>query len=275
MVNEMRKERREKRQRSVLEMIVRYHTSTAEPVGSHLLSKDISLSSATIRNIMFELEEMGLIRQPHTSAGRVPTDRGYRVYVDSLMELDGLLKSDEEYTDEAISGLKPNSIEDLILKGLQLCSRLTTQACMASFPTLKIKQHLLEREEDDTNSILSVLYDFEDRLYFDGAHYLAEQPEFANMEKISSVLKVLEDKKSILEILEEDLKERGIKIHIGSENRALEFGECTLITASYSVEDGISGVLGIIGPMRMKYERVIPTVDHIARSITKLFHNIV
>ena len=86
MVNQMQKELRLKRQKSVLTMIVKCHISTAEPVGSHLISREIGLSSATIRNIMYELEEMGFIWQPHTSSGRVPTYKGYRMYVDSLME---------------------------------------------------------------------------------------------------------------------------------------------------------------------------------------------
>lgn len=271
MVNQMREELKIERQRKVLDKIVRHYTSTAEPVSSHLISKEMRLSSATIRNVMFELEEMGLIWQPHISAGRIPTDRGYRIYVDSLMEL----KSYSEFdADDTMSHLRSNSIEDIVLKSLQLCSKITSQACLALFPTLKIKERIIERLEDRIKDLLTFLYDFEDRLYLDGTHYLAEQPEFKDIEKISSVLKILEDKKVLIEMLEEDLKKRGVKVHIGGENKALGFDECTLITATYNVNEEISGTLGIIGPVRMRYERIIPTVGSIAESISSLFSEI-
>lgn len=268
----MREEFKKDRQRKVLEMIIRYHITTAEPIGSYLISKEIGLSSATIRNIMFELEELGLIWQPHTSAGRMPTDKGYRAYVDSLMELKEFLEFGKGYPEDAISYLRSSSIEDVILKGLQFCSRVTSQTCIA---TLKIEKHLIERFEDKIKDILTSLYDFEGRLYLDGTHYLVEQPEFKDIEKISSVLKILEDKKGLLEILEEDVKNKGIKVHIGSENKALGFDQCTLITANYDLEDDISGSLGIIGPMRMEYQKVIPTVGRVAELISELFSEMV
>ena len=86
MVNQRRDSLKTGRQKMVLEMVVRYYTGTAMPVSSGIIAKEMGLSSATIRNIMFDLEELGLIYQPHTSAGRIPTDRGYRLYVDSLLE---------------------------------------------------------------------------------------------------------------------------------------------------------------------------------------------
>ena len=271
----MREELKAERQKKVLEIIVRFYTTTAEPVGSNMVSKEIGLSSATIRHIMFELEEMGLIWQPHISAGRIPTDKGYRTYVDSLMELGEFLESGREDIDYAISSLRSNSIEDVILKGLQLCSKITSQACVALFPTLKIKERLIETLKKEARDILTSLYDFEDRIYLDGTHFLAEQPEFKDAEKISSVLKILEDKRWLLDILEEDLKESGIKVHIGGENKVSEFDNCTLITVSYDVEDNIRGSLGIIGPMRMQYVKIIPIVNRVAESITKQFNQMV
>lgn len=269
----MHKKLKIKRQRRVLEVIIKYYTTTAEPVGSHLVSKDLGLSSATIRNIMLELEELGLIRQPHISAGRIPTDKGYRRYVDSLMGGRSFLELGKGYIEDIISYIRSTSIEDVILKGLELCSRLTSQTCVALFPTLKIRKHLLRRAKDE--DILTSLYDFGDRLYLDGAHYLAEKPEFKNQKMISSLLKVLEDKNALLEILEEDLKESGIKIHIGSENKALGFDECSLVTANYDLEDNIIGTLGIIGPMRMEYKKVISTVNYVTKSISRLFGEMV
>ncbi|MEE8359529.1 MAG: hypothetical protein V3S04_01220 [Candidatus Omnitrophota bacterium] len=259
------------RQKRVLELIVRYHINTAEPIGSQVIARDMELSSATIRNIMYELEEHGLIWQPHASAGRIPTDKGYRVYVDSLMETKDLLNSVRDDLCETVDRLKADSLEDVLLKGLHLCSESTSQACMAFFPTLKIKARLIEKLEESLRTMLTSLYDFEDRLYLDGTHYLIEQPEFKDVDKIKSVLRILEDKKGLLEILEENVTSGGIKVCIGSENRSLEFDQCTIITANYSLEGGITGTLGVIGPMRMEYESIIPKISGIAESISRLF----
>jgi len=275
MVNQMQKELRQKRQKNVLNMIVKFHISTAEPVGSHLISGRIGLSSATIRSIMYELEEMGFIWQPHTSAGRVPTYKGYRMYVNSLMEDKEFLEWKPASLNEGLSSARFDSIEDIIIKGLQLCSRMTSQTCIALFPTLKLKRYLTEKLKEKAEDILTFLYDFEDRLYYDGAHYLAEQPEFKDVESICSVLKVLEDKRDLLYILEEDSKAGGIKVHIGSENSMSQFDRCSLITANYNFEDRINGSLGIIGPMRMEYDRVIPAVNFIAGSISGLFEEMI
>lgn len=271
MVRQIHENAKIDRQKRVLELIVRYHIDTAEPIGSQVIARDMELSSATIRNIMYELEEHGLIWQPHASAGRIPTDRGYRVYVDSLMETKDLLNSVRGDLCETVDRLKADSLEDVLLKGLHLCSESTSQACMAFFPTLKIKARLVEKLEERLRTILTSLYDFEDRLYLDGTHYLIEQPEFKDIEKVKSVLKVLEDKKGLLEILEENVTSGGIKVYIGSENRSLEFDQCTIITANYSLEGGITGTLGVIGPMRMEYESIIPKISGIAYSISRLF----
>ena len=146
---------------------------------------------------------------------------------------------------------------------------------MSQVPKLKIKEHMMDRWEKELRELLTSLYDFEDRVYLDGTHYLAEQPEFKDVDKISSVLKALEDKKGLLEILEENLKDDNIKVNIGTENRTAGLDECTLITANYIVEDDITGAMGILGPMRMEYEKVIPTLGRIAESISTLFNEMI
>ena len=275
MVNKKRIADKQDRQKNVLDMVIKYHIGTAEPVGSHSISDCMGLSSATIRNIMYDLEEMGLIRQPHTSAGRVPTSKGYRQYVDSLLEEKAFLESGPETLDEAISLSGSRSIEDIIVKCLQLCSKATSQTCIALFPTLKLREYLREGIAGDTRSTLSSLYDFEDRLYFDGAHYLATYPEFRDAETICNVLKALEDRRALLDILEEDSKDIGVKVHIGNENKVSGFNRCTLITANYSLDDNINGSLGIIGPMRMEYEKVIPVVNSIAETISEFLDEVI
>ncbi len=271
MVNVIRGDNKARRQRDVLHLIVSYHIATAEPVGSSVIAKDIGISSATVRNIMFQLEEAALIYQPHASAGRLPTDRGFRLYVDNLLEESQLLKAPGHPAGETVCYLKSDSIEDVLLKGLELCSRITSQACMAVLPALSIKERLLERAEQRLRDVLISLYDFDDRLYFDGAHYLAEQPEFRDAGKIGAVLKILEDRKHLIKVLADSAREGGITVHIGSENDAPYMEWCTLITATYGVEDDITGALGIIGPTRMEYRRIIPAVSTIAASISRLF----
>ncbi|NQT06453.1 MAG: hypothetical protein HQ575_02830 [Candidatus Omnitrophica bacterium] len=256
MVNQMRFEAKKDRQKRVLDMIVRYHTSTTEPVGSGMISKEMGLSSATIRNIMSELEELDLIRQPHTSAGRIPTDKGYRFFVNSLMETSDFSERLNYDTDEQISLLRSSSLEDVISKALHLCSMLTAQAGVAFFPSIEINE---ERS----------------RFYFDGAHYLAEHPEFRDISKICSVLRILEERDNLLEILMEDVKDSGIKLHIGSENKITDFKECTIITANYSIDEDVAGTLGVIGPMRMEYEKVIPTLSSITDSISRLLEEMI
>lgn len=243
----MRSEYKRDRQYKVLEMIIKHHTQTAEPIGSRILSEDLQVSSATIRHVMFELEEMGLIRQPHTSAGRVPTDKGYRIYVDLIMKAKEMAKFDIGPVDDALSYLEPLSVEDVVLKGIELCSNRTSQACLATLSANK--------------------------LYFSGASRLVEQPEFMDAGKIGAVLRILEDKRHLLEFLEEDSKEDGVKAHIGSENSPLGFEECALITANYTVK-GFAGTLGVIGPMRMEYDNIIPTVWRIAGSLSRFFNDI-
>ncbi|MFH1753531.1 MAG: hypothetical protein ABH875_05055 [Candidatus Omnitrophota bacterium] len=275
MVNHIRESAKTDRQKRVLELIVTYHIGTAEPVGSQIIARDMELSSATIRNIMYELEEHGLIWQPHASAGRIPTDKGYRVYVDSLMEAKDLISSVREDLYDNINRLKADSVEDVLLKGLHLCAESTSQTCMAFLPTLKIKARLIERLEERLTTMLTSLYDFDDRLYLDGTSYLIEQPEFKDIDKIKALLKALEDKKGLLEILEENVASGGIKVCIGSENRSMGFDQCTIITVNYSLEGNISGTLGVIGPMRMEYESVIPKICGIAESMSRLLSELV
>jgi heat-inducible transcriptional repressor len=275
MVHQAREQDKTRRRRRVLESIVRLHTSTAEPVSSQAIAREMGLSSATIRNIMYGLEEEGLIRQPHTSAGRVPTDTGYRLYVDSLIEHGHLREIGKRYMDEMVASLRANSIEDVLLKSLQLCSRVTSQACVAFFPAIKIKRYLIERLEEEIKNTLTSWYEFADRLYLDGTHYLAEQPEFRSVDKLRLVLRMLEDKKILLEMLEESVSNDGLSVNIGSENSAPGFEECTLVVANYRIDGDIAGTLGIIGPMRMDYHRVIPAVSGIADSISSLFRDMI
>ncbi|MCQ9207402.1 MAG: hypothetical protein NG740_05965 [Omnitrophica bacterium] len=229
------------RQNSVLEAIVKAHVETALPVGSKHISRMLDLSSATIRGVMFDLERAGYIKQPHISAGRIPTDLGYRRYVDNILSYAEFVQNDIfSQVRQILSEQK--LYEDLIEAASSAISRITNYTGIALLPN--------------------------NRLYFDGAHRILEQPEFMELDTARDFLRVVEERGELVEILNRDLKQRGTAIHIGRENAFEELSECTIITATYKYKNQVSGNVGVIGPMRMKYEEVVPMVEFFAKMTT-------
>jgi len=243
MERSIKKARREK----VLDIIVKFHIDSAEPVGSKTVSDYMELSSATIRNIMSELEAMGLIGQPYTSAGRIPTEEGYRFYVDFLMQPQEVLPEEKQGI-ESIYKLESNRLDDIMEKGLHILSSMSSLASLVMFPRIN-----------------------ENRLYYDGTHYILEQPEFRNTDTIKLLFKALEEKKALLNLFAEDLDLSGdrIKIRIGSENKDEGLKQCSLITASFKIGGTSLGTVGILGPKRMKYSKLISRVNYFARTISR------
>jgi transcriptional regulator of heat shock response len=236
------------RQQEVLGMIVRQYVETAEPVGSRFISRKLGLSSATIRNVMADLEDLGYIAQPHTSAGRIPTDRGYRYYIDSLMRV----KSLNENTARSIQDEYSNAVRSL--EGV-----------------LERTTHLISGM---TNYVGLTLFEQYDRLYLEGASHIAEQPEFHDLKKLCAILRYLEEKRDLLRILHNDFKDERLTVHIGKENASNSLSECSVVTKGYKVKGKISGRLGVIGPKRMVYERVIPAVEFLADTVTNLMEEL-
>ncbi|MDP2913560.1 MAG: hypothetical protein Q8N91_06100 [Candidatus Omnitrophota bacterium] len=234
-----------KRQGEVLEIIVRHYVQTAEPVGSRFVSRQLGLSSATIRNVMTDLEEMGLISQPHTSAGRIPTDKGYRFYIDSLMRVksvnEQMARVVREHYNETM-----RSLEDVLEKTSHLVSTLTNYIGIALFTRY-------------------------DKLYLDGASHIVEQPEFKDIRKLYMLLKCLEEKSDILNLLSNDFKDDRLAIHIGKESGFNYLNDCSVVTRGYKIKGAFSGRVGVIGPKRMVYEKVIPMVELLADSVTDIF----
>ncbi len=330
------------RNRKILEAVIKDYILSAEPVGSRTISKKypLSLSPATIRNAMADLEEMGLLSQPHTSAGRIPTDKGFRFYVDSLLEVRKLTSFEKEQilkqysesrlefkelmkeTSRVLSMLSQYAgfvlapkftaavlkhIEFVKLRERQILVILVSQSGMVQNRLLDagqdFSQHELEKISNYLDSILSgltldeareriveemkrekVLYDQlmvnalrlsqaafegeEDRtLYIDGTMNILNQPEFADIEKIKSIYVALEEKSTIVTLLEKVVDAKGIQVFIGAENSFEGIQDCSLITSIYSRGSCTLGALGIIGPTRMNYSRVIPLVDYTARLI--------
>lgn len=232
------------RPEAVLVMIVKRYVETAEPVGSRFVARRLGLSSATIRNVMADLEDIGLITQPYTSAGRIPTDKGYRYYIDSLMQVrkanENMIRAIKEHYGQAL-----RSIEDVLGHTSHLISSLTNYVGITLFPQY-------------------------DRVYFDGTSHIIEQPEFKDLKKLYTLMKCLEEKRAILNLLNNDIEDAHPAIHIGKESGFSYLNDCSIVTSGYKIKGKLSGRVGVLGPKRMIYEKVIPTVEALADAVTEM-----
>ncbi|MBU4375846.1 MAG: hypothetical protein KKD29_00015 [Candidatus Omnitrophica bacterium] len=236
------------RQEDVLRIVVNSHVQSALPVGSAKVAEMLGLSSATIRNVMVELEEMGYIAHPHTSAGRMPTDEGYRYYIDSLMQIRELSGN---IIDSIVEKYRRDiySTEDVMERTSGLISDLT-------------------RYVGITVELCS------ERVYFDGASHILEQPEFRDFKKLQNIFRCLEDKISMLHFLCDDVEDGRLAISIGKENKLSNFKDCTVVSRGYKRRGKASGRLGVIGPKRMVYEKVVPMVGFLADMVSRVIDEI-
>jgi len=335
------------RERTVLHYVVRDFIETATPIGSRYISKrhekDLGLSSASIRNVMSDLEYLGYINHPHTSAGRVPTDLGYRFYLDSLMHVDTLSPIEQD----AIRGaLHSKEEQDSLLKeSSKLMGRISRQLCVITSPHLasgtleklelvplvgtrvmviisiksglvrtimmevaseipreklediarffnerlsgltiaEIRSTFAERVSgrvDDETGLVRLFIDSVDKLFppggkeklhISGAETIIAQPEFVNPTDFRSVIELINDEEIIIHVLEKlETPPPGVRVAVGEENEDKKLSSYSVVTASYSTGE-VTGTIGVIGPKRMNYERVIPLVDYVARAISEMF----
>lgn len=340
------------RKLKILEAVIKNYLETGEPVGSRTISKytDLNLSSATIRNEMSDLEEMGYIIQPHTSAGRVPTDAGYRLYVDNIMrermeELDRREKDVEERENILIE--KVDRVEDLLKKMARMLATDTNYATMVTAPQYKgskikfiqlsqvdenqvlcvivsegnvIKNKIIQVDEaidnetmlklnvlfnttlaglslqeinlammsrmssqageqsqiikDVLNAIIDTIGAEEDlEIYTSGATNIFKYPELSGTENASRLLTMFEEKKMLTNLIPENTgdDESGIRIFIGSESPMENMKDCSVVTATYELEDGVQGTIGIIGPKRMDYEKVVKTLKDVKEQLDEKY----
>ena len=330
----------------ILQAIIRNYLETGEPVGSRTISKytDLNLSSATIRNEMADLEELGYIVQPHTSAGRIPSDKGYRLYVDRLM-------IDKEREVEEMKELlleKEEKMENLLKQVAKTLAVNTNYATMISAPTLhhnKLKFIQLSRVDADQilavivvegnvikNNILSVSEELNDEtllklnlllntnlnglsieeinlgmiaalkqqagihsqivsdvidavaeaikadddleIYTSGAKNIFKYPELADNQKASELITAFEEKQVLNELVQETLEDEektGIQVYIGEEAKLQSMKDCSVVTATYELEEGMRGTIGIIGPKRMDYEKVVGTLKNLKQQLDDLY----
>lgn len=337
----------DERKRKILKAIIKTYLETGEPVGSRTISKDtdLNLSSATIRNEMSDLEEMGYIIQPHTSAGRIPSDAGYRLYVDELMEE----KQQEVAQIQEMMIEKTDRMEKVLKQVVRILASNTNYATMITGPNyhhnkLKFIQLSKVNEEqilavivaegnlvknqiigltdaiDDEqilklnlllntqlngltieeinlglikklkeqagvhSSVVSEVLDAvakvievddeEVPVYTSGATNIFKYPELADSNKASELISALEDKKELVEMIKDtvsDEENTGIQVYIGSESPIQTMKDCSVVTASYDLGDGMKGTIGIIGPKRMDYENVVDNLKTLKVQLDSIF----
>jgi heat-inducible transcriptional repressor len=328
--------------------VIRNYLETGEPVGSRTISKytDLNLSSATIRNEMADLEEMGYIVQPHTSAGRIPSDQGYRFYVDTMME-----EKDREVVELKEMLLeRQDKMETLLKQVAKVVAQNTQYAAMISAPSThrnKVKFIQLSRVNPEQllavivvegnvikNNIINVAEELSDEnllklnillnthlnglsmeeinlgiisamkqqagvhgsligevidavgeaikadedleIYTSGTNNIFRYPELTDNGKASELVGTFEEKQQLGSLIQESLAEdagTGIQVYIGDEAPIKSMKDCSVVTATYELGEGMKGTIGIVGPKRMDYDKVIGTLRTIQSKLDELYRN--
>lgn len=238
----------ESRRRAILSATINKYIQGALPVASEDIARDFDLSSATIRNIFAELEENGYLTHPYTSGGRIPTDRGYRYYVDFLISQMALLDEEKE---RIVKGYRREvkQLEDALDETSEIISTITHYAGIVS------------------------LLGWQDRFFYRGIGYILEQPEFQDFKKLRLLIKLIEDKEHLLDIINRDFDEK-VKVYIGHELDCPEMDNCSMVVSSYRLKNRPLGRLAVLGPMRMEYKQIIPTLEYISEVLTEVLGNI-
>lgn len=343
----------DERKLKILQAIIRNYLETGEPVGSRTISKytDLNLSSATIRNEMSDLEELGYILQPHTSAGRIPSDKGYRLYVDRMMQ------EKEEQLSQATQEVRElhklllereDKMESVLKQMAKMLAADTNYATMISAPQMrgnKLKFIQLSRVDKGQllttiviegnvikNSMIAIddplddemlwklnillntnlngmpieeinlamisklkqqagayanivaavmdaveaeIKDDEDvEIYTSGANNIFKYPELADNRRASELINTLEEKQLLTELVNEKLSDdagTGIQVYIGNETPVKTMKDCSVVTATYELEEGVRGTIGIIGPRRMDYDKVVHTLKTLKSQLEVIY----
>lgn len=335
------------RKLKILHAIIQTYLETGEPVGSRTISKysDLKLSSATIRNEMADLEDLGYIIQPHTSAGRIPSDKGYRLYVDMLME-----EKEQELQEMQEQMLeKADKMDQLLKQAARVLASNTNYATMVSTPMNNrnrikfiqlsklddtqiiavivlggnvIKNKLITMEEAISNENLlklnmllnttlngmsieeinlgliarlkeqagihsdligdvldavadAIHVEDEMQIYTSGATNIFKYPELSDKQSAQDILSAFEEKQQLTELVTQTLAKEdntGIQVYIGDESPVQTMKDCSVVTATYELGDGMKGTIGIIGPKRMDYEHVLKSLKRLQNELDEIFH---
>jgi heat-inducible transcriptional repressor len=335
------------RMQSILMAIIHSFIQTAEPVGSRTISKrfDFGLSPATIRNVMSDLEDLGFLEQPHTSAGRLPTDKGYRFYVNHLRGVEALSAAESTFisqrympyrgeVDEVMAETSRllsevsryagvvlhtlattifKRIEFVKIRGRQVLAIFVMESGMVHNKLIMLDEEMTQDELQQISNYLNqefsnqplhtirkqvlehmaeekAQYDklcqqamsvgektFVDAMasdrdiYLGGTVNIMDQPEFvSNVGQLKELFKAFEEKNRLISVLDKCLDETGINVVIGSETPFKDIRECSFVTHTYSYDGRTIGVLGVVGPKRMAYPRVMAIVDYTANLVSKI-----
>lgn len=240
---------KESRSRDVLSAVIESYIKSSSAVSSEELSRNFDYSSATMRNVMTELEEQGYLAHTHTSSGRVPTDKGYRYYVDMLLTQMQLVEEEKErLTKEYKRQL--NKLEDILEKTSEILSAFT-----------------------HCTGIVSLVNKGNDKIFYNGASFIAGHPELNHIEKIRNILHILDEKKTLLEILNRNI-EKKLNVYIGHELACEDIADCSLIVSTYDMEDRPSGRIAVLGPRSMNYSYVIPTIEYVSELMSRALENL-
>lgn len=341
-------EKLDERKRKILKAIIQTYLETGEPVGSRTISKytDLNLSSATIRNEMSDLEELGYILQPHTSAGRIPSDMGYRLYVDELMkekeqEVSEIKEMMIEKTDRMEKVLKQvvkvlasntnyatmitgpayhhNKVKFIQLSKVneeQLLAVIVTEGNLVKNQIIHLEGAIDDEQILKLNLLLntqlngltveeislgmitklkeqagvhsgvvstvldtiadSISSDAEDvPVYTSGANNIFRYPELSDSNRASELISAFEEKKLLVDMMKDTVSDTeestGIQVYIGNEGPISTMKDCSMVTASYDLGDGMKGTIGIIGPKRMDYENVVDNLKTLKVQLDNIF----
>ena len=329
----------DERSKSLLKTLIEHYIADGQPVGSRALSKfsGLDLSAATIRNVMADLEEMGFISSPHTSAGRIPTPKGYRLFVDTMLSVKPI---EQLMADEAQDAIHADAPQRVVTAAAQVLSNLSSFAGVVLTPRrselfrqvefLRLSEKrilliLVTPDGDVQNRIILTDRDYKPSELVEAANYLNAQfaglsfyavqerlrqelrglkadiaalmeaavkagTETSNtdagvvisgerrllsvgdlssdMHKLKRLFGIFEERTSLLQLLDVSSRADGVQIFIGGESELVPMEDMAVITAPYNVDGKIVGTLGVIGPTRMAYERVIPIVDVTAKLLS-------
>ncbi len=336
----------ENRKRKLLQAVIYQYVRSAKPVGSQVIvdKYNFGMSSATVRNLLVELEKEGYLTQPHTSAGRIPTDKGYRFYVDSLLDIQTMAAAEEEKIRKEYEA-RTKEIEDLMISTSHMLSSLSKYTGMVLSPRqdrgllrhlqliplggtqilvvvvsqtglirhrivdfprpiskerlnaissilnerliglpmadvrTKILDHIEEAEQEElemyslAKELAREAFDLrksESELYVDGKENILSFPELHDYQELGSLLRVVEQKNLLIDIMEKTMTKGGLKVNIGAEIKIPELRGISLVSSTYKIGDETMGVLGILGPRHMEYGRMIGLVEGVAKIVNQI-----
>lgn len=238
----------ETRRRTILAATINKYIQEAAPIASEDIAQDFGLSPATIRNVFAALEQDNYLTHPYTSGGRVPTPKGYRYYVDFLLAEATLLDAEKEEITKEFKK-RHNRLEDVLDKASEIISEITHYAGITYFPELQ------------------------GRFFYKGIGLVLSHPEFRDYRKIRLLIKLIEDRQGLLDIINRDFPQK-IKVYIGEELGCPEMENCALVVSCYHSRDKSLGRLAVLGPMRMEYKHTIPALGYISDALSEVINNI-